>query len=301
MNDAPAPRRPWAVLALTALTLLAFAANSLLCRAALRTSLADPASFTAIRIASGAAVLALVVMIRGGSRRTASASGSSWLSALALAGYAAFFSFAYVRIGAGVGALILFAAVQVTMIGWSMMRSEFPSTSEFVGLAVAVGGLAWLTLPHAQAPDPLGAMLMGIAGIAWGAYSLRGRRVSAPIRASAANFALAVPFAILPLLLRARPLHLSPSGLLLALISGGVTSGLGYVLWYAVLPALGATRAAILQLLVPVIAVAGSIALLGEALTRHLASSGSVILLGVLIAVVGRRSSGAPLRVPRPD
>lgn len=269
---------------------MAFAANSLLCRAALRTSLIDPASFTLIRIASGAAILALLVRARTPQGRSRSPGQGSWLSALALAGYAGLFSFAYVRIGAGVGALILFAAVQVTMIGWSMLRSEFPSPAEFLGLAVAIAGLAWLTLPHAVAPDTLGAVLMGIAGIAWGAYSLRGRTVNAPVRATAANFALAVPIAALPALIQLRSLHLQSEGLLLALISGAVTSGLGYVLWYAALPALGATRAAILQLLVPVLAVAGSVVFLGEVLTRHLAASGSVILLGVLVAVAARRS-----------
>lgn len=274
---------------LTALTLVAFAANSLLCRAALRTSLADPATFTLIRIASGAAILALLLAWRNRGSFRPQRDGS-WLSALALSGYAGFFSFAYLRIGAGVGALILFGAVQVTMIGWSMARAEFPTIAEFTGLAVAIGGLAWLTLPHAIAPDPVGAMLMGIAGIAWGIYSLRGSRVTTPVRATAANFALAVPVAALPVLMQLRSLHLAPEGLLLAVVSGAVTSGLGYVLWYAVLPTLGATRAAILQLLVPALAVAGSVVFLGEALTRHLAASGSVILLGVLVAVAGRRS-----------
>jgi drug/metabolite transporter (DMT)-like permease len=279
----------WRVPLLTGLSLVAFAANSLLCRAALRTSLIDPAGFTLIRIASGAAILALLVRARDSQGGSRAAGHGSWLSALALAGYAGFFSFAYVRIGAGVGALILFAAVQVTMIGWSMLRSEFPSTAEFLGLAVAIAGLAWLTLPHAAAPDTLGALLMGIAGVAWGVYSLRGRRVTTPVRATAANFAMAAPITVLPMLTQLRSLHLAPEGLLLAVVSGAVTSGLGYVLWYTVLPPLGATRAAILQLLVPVLAVAGSVAFLGEALTRHVAASGAVILLGVLVAVAGRR------------
>ncbi|HET8762966.1 MAG TPA: DMT family transporter, partial [Gemmatimonadales bacterium] len=215
-------------------------------------------------------------------------SGGSWGSALALAAYAIFFSLAFVRIGAGVGALILFGAVQVSMIGWSMVGAEFPTLGQALGLIVSLAGLAWLTLPHAVAPDPVGAALMGLAGIAWGIYSLRGRRVQAPTRATAANFIMAVPLAIIPVLLSLHSLRLSSSGLLLAVISGAITSGLGYVLWYSVLPSLGGTRAAIVQLLVPVIAVLGSIVFLGEALTAHLALSGSVILGGVVVAMLGR-------------
>jgi drug/metabolite transporter (DMT)-like permease len=275
------------ILALTTLTLLAFAANSLLCRAALRSALVDPASFTAIRLASGAVALGLLLFLRRGSAADAP-SGGSWGSALALAAYAIFFSLAFVRIGAGVGALILFGAVQVSMIGWSMVGAEFPTLGQALGLIVSLAGLAWLTLPHAVAPDPVGAALMGLAGIAWGIYSLRGRRVQAPTRATAANFIMAVPLAIIPVLLSLHSLRLSSSGLLLAVISGAITSGLGYVLWYSVLPSLGGTRAAIVQLLVPVIAVLGSIVFLGEALTAHLALSGSVILGGVVVAMLGR-------------
>lgn len=289
------PARATPLIALTTLTLLAFAANSLLCRAALRSSLVDPASFTAIRIASGAAVLAVVLLLRRASP-AAKGSGGSWGSALALAAYAIFFSLAFVRIGAGVGALILFGAVQVSMIGWSMARAEFPSIGEALGLVVSLAGLAWLTLPHAVAPDPIGATLMGVAGIAWGSYSLRGRRVAAPVRATAGNFILAAPLAVVPVLLSRHSLHLSTDGLVLAVISGAVTSGLGYVLWYSVLPALGGTRAAVVQLLVPVIAVLGSIIFLGEALTAHLALSGLVILAGVAVAMLGRGTRDASQR-----
>jgi drug/metabolite transporter (DMT)-like permease len=277
------------ILVLTTLTLLAFAANSLLCRAALRSSLVDPASFTAIRLASGAAVLGVLLFVRRASAGHAP-SGGSWGSALALAAYAIFFSLAFVRIGAGVGALILFGAVQVSMIGWSMVGAEYPTLGQSLGLALSLGGLAWLTLPHAVAPDPVGAALMGVAGIAWGSYSLRGRRVQAPIRATAVNFIMAVPLALIPVLLSVPSLRLTSEGLILAVISGAVTSGLGYVLWYSVLPALGGTRAAIVQLLVPVIAVLGSIIFLGEALTAHLALSGSVILGGVVLAMLSRKS-----------
>ena len=277
------------VITLTTLTLLAFAANSLLCRAALRSSLVDPASFTAIRLASGAAVLGLLLLLRR-SVTAETGSGGSWGSALALAAYAIFFSLAFVRIGAGVGALILFGAVQVSMIGWSMVGSEYPTVAESLGLLLALVGLAWLTLPHAVAPDPVGAALMGVAGIAWGSYSLQGRKVTAPIRATAANFIMAVPLALIPVLLSLHSLRLTGDGLMLAVVSGAITSGLGYVLWYRVLPSLGGTRAAIVQLLVPVIAVLGSIIFLGEALTAHLTLSGSVILAGVVVAMLGRGS-----------
>ena len=169
------------ILVLTTLTLLAFAANSLLCRAALRSSLVDPASFTAIRLASGAAVLGVLLFVRRASAGHAP-SGGSWGSAFALAAYAIFFSLAFVRIGAGVGALILFGAVQVSMIGWSLVGAEYPTLGQSLGLVLSLGGLAWLTLPHAVAPDPVGAALLGVAGLAWGSYRLRGRRVQAPLR-----------------------------------------------------------------------------------------------------------------------
>jgi drug/metabolite transporter (DMT)-like permease len=171
-----------------------------------------------------------------------------------------------------------------------MVGAEFPTLAQTLGLAISLGGLAWLTLPHAAAPDPVGAALMGVAGIAWGIYSLRGRRIQAPVRTTAVNFLMAVPLAIIPVLLSMHSLRLTSAGLALAVISGAVTSGLGYALWYSVLPSLGGTRAAIVQLLVPVIAVLGSIIFLGEALTAHLALSGSVILGGVVVAMLGRGS-----------
>lgn len=287
MSKAVASSARVRIVTLTTLTLVAFAANSLLCRAALRSGLADPASFTLLRVGSGVAMLLMLVMFRGRRERHLLRAGSP-ASALALAAYAACFSFAYVRINAGVGALILFGAVQVTMIGWSMVRERFPAPAEYSGLVVALAGLAWLTLPHATAPDALGAALMAVAGLAWGAYSVRGRRAASPVLATAANFSMALPLVLLPFLARLHQLRLAPTGLLLAVLSGAVTSGLGYVTWYAVLPALGATRAAILQLLVPVIAVAGSIVLLGEPLTGHLAGSGLLIISGVLLALTPR-------------
>lgn len=272
----------------TAAALLGFAANSLLCRAALAPGAIDAWSFTAVRIASGAAVLALLVRARGGSARGA----GSFASALALWGYAAAFSLAYLRLGTGVGALVLFASVQATMVGWSVWRGARPSGRERLGLAVALGGLVVLTLPGASLPDPLGLGLMAVAGVAWGAYSLRGRASRAPLAATADHFARALPLALGALLaaLTFTTLHASLGGLLLAIASGALASGLGYALWYLALPRLTAVRAALLQLLVPVLAAVAGILLLDERLTWRLAVAGPLILLGVGLAVLGRRS-----------
>src|SRR5229473_7406150 len=158
-------------LLLTLLALIGFAANSLLCRRALGLGLIDPASFTSVRLLSGAAALALILALRGGSP----VAGGSWVSALALFAYAAAFSFAYVRIGAAVGALLLFGAVQATMLGWGLFRGERPRAAEWAGLAVALTGLVALVARGLSAPDPIGAALMITAGVAWGVYSLRGR------------------------------------------------------------------------------------------------------------------------------
>jgi drug/metabolite transporter (DMT)-like permease len=266
---------------LTAASLVCFAANSLLCRAALRPRLVDPATFTAVRIASGAAVLALVLAV---ARRARPAGGTAG-SALALFGYAAAFSLAYARIGAGVGALILFGAVQLTMVGWAALRGARPSLVQATGLVVALAGLAWLALPGAAAPDPLGAALMIAAGAAWGVYSLRGRGAGDPLATTAHNFLLAVPFALVLGAVLAWQASASGAGLALAAASGALASGGGYSLWYAVVPALGATRAAAVQLAVPVIAGAGATAFLGEPLTFRVAVAAATILSGIALTL----------------
>lgn len=279
------------IFALTFLTLACFAANSLLCRAALGPRRIDPATFTSIRIASGAAVLALVLAL---GRRTRPA-GGSWVSAAALFLYAAAFSLAYVRIGAGVGALLLFAAVQVTMVGWTMLRGVRPQPAQLLGVGLALAGLVWLTLPGASAPEPAGAGLMLVAGMAWGAYSLRGRSAGDPLRTTAHNFLLGVPFALA--LSAATALHTwaSPAGVALAVLSGAIASGGGYSLWYSVVPALGATRAAAVQLVVPVIAGAAATAFLGERLSPRIALAGTAILVGIAFTIRPRpRRAGAP-------
>ncbi|MCC6407986.1 MAG: DMT family transporter [Planctomycetes bacterium] len=271
---------------LTACALLGFAANSILCRLALGGGAIDAVSFTTIRIASGA--LALFALTRLGGRPRVVESGSDWLSAFCLVAYALCFSLAYLRIGAALGALILFGAVQATMFGWSALRGSHPRPLEWVGLVIAFCGLAWLTVPGASAPDPLGFAAMAAAGVAWGAYSLRGRGSRFPLAATAGNFARGTVWVAGALVVGFASLHASPKGVALAIASGVVASGLGYAAWYRVLPALGATRAAVLQLLVPVLAAALAFPLLGESANRRLLVAASLILGGVMVALVAR-------------
>lgn len=273
--------------ALTAAALLGFAANSLLCRAALRPGEADAASFTTVRLATGAFTLWLlaarlrVPILRAG----------SWPAALALFAYAAPFSFAYLRIGAGVGALLAFGAVQTTMIAWALRSGERPPPVEWAGIALALGGLVALVAGGLTAPDPVGAALMLAAGTAWGVYSLMGRAsLHPPLVTTAANFARALLLSVLLTAAAAalrRP-HLTARGALLAAASGAIASGIGYSLWYAALRGLSATRAAVVQLSVPLLAAAGGVMLLGETLTPRLLGSGAAIVGGVALAVAFR-------------
>lgn len=279
---------------LTVLALVGFAANSLLCRAALAGGgrLIDAASFTTVRLASGALVLGLLLAARRGRYR-----GGSWPSSLALVAYAVGFSLAYVRIGTGVGALILFGCVQATMLGTGIAKGERPSPLEWAGLALALGGLAWLTMPGASAPDPVGAVLMAGAGVAWGVYSLRGRGGTDPLAATAHNFLLGVPwvlgFAALNALAGGWAPHGTARGVGLAVASGALASGVGYSLWYAALPSLTATRAAIVQLSVPVLAAAGGVLLLSESMSPRLLGAGTALLCGVLLALTARQRKTA--------
>jgi drug/metabolite transporter (DMT)-like permease len=271
---------------LTAAVLGCFAANSLLCRFALADRSIDPVSFTAVRLTSGAVALLLLTL----ARRTPATTGGGWPSALALFVYAAPFSIAYVKIGAAVGALALFGAVQVTMIGWGIARGERPVGLVWVGLVMALGGLAALTLPGAHAPDPWGLAAMVLAGLAWGAYSLLGRTSQGdPITATAGAFARAAPLslALLGAAWLGSLVHLSARGVWLATASGVLASGAGYSLWYRTLPRLSATTAAVVQLLVPVVAAIGAMALLGESPSPRLLVAGSAILGGVVLAVLG--------------
>jgi drug/metabolite transporter (DMT)-like permease len=272
---------------LTCLAMLAFAANSLLCRAALERGLIDPASFATIRLASGA--LVLTALARSRPPADQARGRTDWLAAVMLFAYVALFSFAYMSLSAGTGALILFGAVQLAMFAAGLRGGEHFSAFEWLGLAVALGGLVYLVSPGVTAPSPLGAAAMAGAGVAWGVYSLRGRRVGDPLQASAANFARAAPLAIVLNLLLWPQAHAQASGVWLAVASGAVTSGLGYVVWYAALKGLGAMRAATVQLSVPPIAAIGGVWLLSEALGFRLVVA-SVAILGGIALVLTRRS-----------
>ena len=285
---------PLRVTILTTITLIAFAANSLLCRMALAPDLIDPVAFTVIRLASGVAVLVPLARLISEPRPTGRSAGS-WRSGLALFVYAMAFSLAYVSLETGTGALILFGSVQATMIGAALWQGERPTPREWVGLIVAMGGLVYLVLPGITAPDPAGAALMFASGVGWGVYSLRGKGRTAPIAATAGNFARALPLAAAGLLVVWGTLHASPRGLVLAVTSGAVTSGLGYVVWYITLRDLTATRAAIVQLAVPVIAAVGGILVLAEAPTARLAVASVMILGGIGGATAARNRATTAL------
>lgn len=281
-------RASLATAALTAAAMLAFAANSLLCRTALAGGHADAASFTTLRVASGALALGLLARARGGEWP---APRLAWGSAVALFAYAILFSLAYLRIPAGAGALLLFAAVQLTMIGAGLRGGERPRAPEWAGLAVSLVGLVLLTRPGLARPDPLGAASMLGAGAAWGVYSLRGRGAADAVAANASSFARAVPFALATSaalgLLAAT--HLTFAGVVLALASGALTSGLGYAVWYAALRGLSATRAAIVQLSVPPLAALGGVLVLDESVSLRLLLASVLILGGIALAILGHR------------
>jgi drug/metabolite transporter (DMT)-like permease len=284
---AGAPAAPamggWRLAAITSATLACFAANSLLCRAALAAERIDAVTFTAVRIASGAVMLSAIAA--AGRTRPR---GGSWGSALALFGYALAFSLAYVRIGAAVGALLLFPAVQISMTGWAIRRGARLRPWQWAGIAVALAGLALLAAPGAHRPDLAGAALMVLSGVSWAVYSLRGAGAGSPLEATADNFVRALPFTAALLAVGARPLSASASGLALAVASGALASGVGYSLWYAALPRLGAARAGVIQLAVPVVAATGGVALLGEPATLRLVASGAAMLAGVALAASRR-------------
>ena len=280
---AATPRR--ATLVFTAAAMLAFAANSLLCRLALAGASIDPASFGALRVLAGALALALIVRWRAGA---STAPGGDWLSAAMLFGYVAFFSFAYVSLPAGTGALILFGAVQLTMFGWALRRGERLALSAWGGLGLAAAGLVYLVLPGVSAPPLMSAVFMALAGAAWGAYSLRGRGKPDPLRATAGNFLRAAPMALILWLPFAGVAHADGAGVVLAVVSGALTSGVGYALWYTALRELTAMHAATVQLSVPLITAFGAVLLLAEPVTLRLVLA-SVAILGGIALVLARR------------
>ncbi|WP_322069906.1 DMT family transporter [Paraburkholderia bannensis] len=280
---------------LTSAAMVAFASNSLLCRLALQHASIDAASFASIRLVSGAVMLG--VLARLGANRAQQAK-ADWLAATMLFAYVAFFSFAYLSVSAATGALILFGAVQLTMFAAGLRAGEQFAPLAWLGLALALAGLLYLVSPGVTAPTPLGAALMSAAGIAWGVYSLRGRGVANPLAATAANFLRAAPMALLlslllSLLLRGR-FHVTPGGIALAIASGAVTSGIGYVIWYAALKGLSAMRAATVQLSVPPIAAFGAALLLSEDISMRLVTA-SVAILGGIALALARRTQNKPV------
>jgi len=271
--------------------MIAFASNSLLCRAALKQTSIDAASFTFVRVFSGAVVLWLVTNLRRMIRTTRDVGvGGNWISALALFLYAAGFSFAYVDVAAGTGALLLFGAVQATMILWGLHKGERLRAIQIVGLIVAMTGLVVLLFPGLSAPPLFGSILMLGAGVAWGIYSLRGKREKNPVTATTGNFVRAVPFAAAVSIIFLRWLDLDIAGVIYAIISGAITSGLGYVIWYCVLPSLKAASAATVQLSVPVLAATGGILLLGEPITLRYVLASIAVLGGIALVVVAPHS-----------
>lgn len=273
---------------MTGLALLAFAGNSLLCRLALGPVGMDAASFTAIRLVSGAAMLGLMLRLHG----VPVASGGNWPSALALFIYAAAFSYAYLSLTAATGALLLFGAVQACMIGHGLWQGERFSTVQWLGLTLALAGLLGLLLPGLSAPPLGGALLMLGAGIAWAMYSLRGRGAGNPVVVTAGNFLRAVPIGLLLVLVFRADLSLDGAGIAYAIASGALASGLGYTVWYNVLPSLPASHAATVQLCVPVLVALGGIAFLGEAPSLRLVLAAIAILGGIALVMGSRWSFG---------
>jgi drug/metabolite transporter (DMT)-like permease len=284
--------------------MIAFASNSLLCRAALKQTNIDPATFTFVRIFSGAVTLWLITSVRARLKvdttatpfvenssssalvtRHSSLRYGNWLSALALFIYAAGFSFAYIDLSAGTGALLLFGAVQATMILWGLHKDEWLNAIQIVGFFVAVTGLTVLVFPGLSAPPLAGSILMLAAGVAWGLYSLRGKGERNPARVTTGNFIRAVPFAAALSIIFAPWTHLNLAGISYAIISGSVTSGLGYVVWYSALPGLKAASAATVQLSVPVLAATGGILLLGEPITLRYILASVAVLGGIALVV----------------
>jgi len=282
---------------LTAFALLAFAFNSILCRLALRGGEADAAGFTIVRLAAGAVTLLGITIISGIARRgnsqvpllRAGFRNGSWVSALWLATYAVLFSLAYLGITAGTGALILFGSVQLTMLAVSIARGERPPLLEWLGIAVAIGGLVYLVLPGLAAPPLNSSILMVIAGASWGLYTLRGKKSNDPLADTTGNFLRTLVVVPVLAMIFWSSLHLTPQGTLLAILSGAVTSGIGYSIWYAALKHHTATRAAVLQLAVPVIAAILGIFFLAETASLRLVISGALVLGGIGLTIVGRK------------
>jgi len=275
---------------LTALAMIAFAANSLLCRAALGERAIDAASFTTVRLVSGALTLWLIIRL---AQPGAARQGGDWIAGAMLFLYAMAFSFAYQSLTAGTGALILFGLVQLTMFVVGLRSGERFAPLSWTGLVTAVIGVAYLVSPGISAPPLFGAALMAVAGVAWGIYSLRGRGVPDPLHATAGNFLRSLPFTVLVSAILASEIQGSWAGVALAVASGAITSAIGYVIWYAALTGLSATRAATVQLSVPAIAALGGVLFLSEQITMRLLLSSAAILGGIAL-VFAQRAATVP-------
>jgi len=271
----------------TGLALIAFAANSVLCRLALGERAIDASSFTIIRLLSGAVVLMVILSVNR-NRQGSSAKGS-WHAGLMLFLYAVSFSFAYITLNTGTGALILFGSVQITMIMFSLISGTKLHAVEWTGVVIAFTGFVYLVFPALATPSAAGFLLMTIAGIAWGVYTIMGRGSKDPLVDTAYNFFRTVPFVVILLIVTMKSSNYSSEGILLAVLSGGVTSGIGYTIWYTALGGLSALQAAVLQLLVPVIAAFGGVMFLSEDITLRLTIAAVLILGGVLLVVLSRK------------
>ncbi len=279
---------------LTAFALIAFAANSVFNRLALGSNAIDASSYVGIRLLSGAVALWLLNSLSKShfnivQRPYLTHLKPRFLPAFYLFAYGIAFSFAYRSLNSGMGAFILFGTVQTTMLSMAVLKGERPHISEWLGLMVALGGLVYLVFPGLSAPDPLGAVLMVIAGIAWAFYTLRGRGVKDPLETTALNFICTIPMVLVVFMFMMSKMHFSTEGVVYACLSGAVTSGMGYAIWYTALRGLTTTQAALLQLLVPILAALGGVVFLSENITTRLVGAGALIIAGVALALLGKR------------
>ncbi len=271
------------------MALLAFAGNSIVCRLALAQATIDPLTFTLIRLISGALSLAVIVMVL--SPKRSMGIGGSWAGAGALFFYAAFFSVAYVSLDTATGALFLFGTVQLSIILIGLYKGRWPNLLEWLGVLISGSGLAYLFWPELSSPSLLGAAFMMGAGVAWGAYTLIGRRSSNPLAETRGNFIRSLVFLPILLLLPNTDVAVSTTGVGLAILSGVVTSGVGYAIWYAAVPALSFIQAGVIQLLVPVIAALGGVVLLGEIIDQRLVVAAGMILGGIFITLMTKNKT----------
>ncbi len=274
------------IIILTGLALIAFAANSVLCRLALGNEAIDASSFTVIRLLSGTIVLFLIISITGNT--TGTFTKGSWTASFMLFLYAVTFSYAYISLDTGTGALILFGSVQITMILLSLISGTRLHITEWAGVVIAFIGFTYLILPGITTPSVIGFLLMTIAGIAWGIYTLKGRGSKSPLTDTAYNFLRTTPLVVLLAIYTINNINYSSEGIVLALLSGGVTSGIGYTIWYIALGGLSSTQAAVLQLSVPVIAALGGVIFVSEAITFRFIISAAMVLGGILMVVLGK-------------